>query len=1192
MAKFNPTPEQSDAIDTRDRTLLVSAAAGSGKTATLTERIIRALLDEENQIDISDMLIVTFTRAAARELSDRIGKAIKDALSLDRDNERLKRQLVLLPSARICTIDSFCADVLKSNAERFGISPSYRIAERAEASLLALSLLNSQIDATYDGLLSKIATPREFEELCSCLCGVRGDESLAETFLSLHDKSKSALEGAKIFKKLSLVYKIDKDTPIEGTIYGKHAVEHARKLAKHYIKLLEALKSRMNADMPGECACISSIDQDILHLTQYTVLDSYEEMRERLTLKLPKKISVKKDDVTENTDLYAKARQIISKDLTSCYDKLFSLSREEWMDTCERSARLTEILASFIEYFDAAYFEEKRRMNMLEFSDVERLTYYLLCEDGKPTKIALALSDEFRAIYIDEYQDVSPIQDAIFKAISKDDNRFMVGDVKQSIYSFRSARPSIFVDMKNSFPALDKDSYSSAASIFMSTNFRCDEQIIDFVNQIFDIMFGITADSIGYVDADRLSFGKGSSGTYEPSIHLFVSSDEHDDTDTHGDGGDEPEHDESEPDDSLNSPVFVAEEIKRLLDFGTLNSGNPITPSSIAILFRHNDAMKKYVDVLTEAGIPCESTDSKEFFLNPDVLLMLCLLNSIDNPRRDIYLAGLMCSPLFSFTADELYRVRNTYKKENLYSSLMEYSKNNPCDEKCNRFIKTLSGYRALAEGVSVDALISKLYAETGILYLAEKNGKKHNLMLLYNYAVKYEANGYKGLYSFINYINKIIDNNEKFESAELSSAGDAVKIASVHSSKGLEYPIVFIVETQRTVGSIEKRERISYSEDFGIAFKLREEGGLALINNPIKNSILLYNEQKSFEEELRVLYVALTRARERLYIVGRATESEKSYLEKVTLSRLAITPYSSTKLPSFLRVVLACAKDTQVHIHKEGTVEKAHTPQAIAKKADTATADGYGDTVNERFSFVYPYPHHSRLPEKLSISHLYPTVLDDDVQDDLPSIDKQPSAELKRGVLPRFITGKKEDESARKGIATHTYLQFCDLEHLARAGAKEELDRLLKHGFLSKENADRVRLDEIELFVNSNLFRAMRSARALHRELRFNCSFPASLFTSEGDKAAALAGEEILLQGVIDCIIENEDGSLCLVDYKTDRLTREELANRALAEKKLREAHSLQLTYYKMALEKIYGKSPSSVEIYSLPLGDTVKII
>jgi ATP-dependent helicase/nuclease subunit A len=751
----------------------------------------------------------------------------------------------------------------------------------------------------------------------------------------------------------------------------------------------------------------------------------------------------------------------------------------------------------------------------------------------------------------------------------------MVGDIKQSIYGFRSARPEIFAGMKKAFPGID-EAKGDEASIFMSLNFRCDRGVVDFVNDIFDKAFGFVAESIGYAEGDRLGYAKkqpyGEPEYRYPTLCMVdkVSSDE-----------------------DKREPIVVAAKIAELLESGTLNDGSPIRPSDIAIILRNaKDKDVKYASALADIGIPCAISGAKDFFLSPEVLLALCLLNSLDNPRRDIYLGGLMCSPLFNFTADELYLIRST-NGETLYESLVNYVKCNEWFTKGADFLKKLAFYREISEGVGVDLLIHKLYRETGLMALASRTGGRDNLTLLYDYARSYEAGSFKGLYNFISFINEIIDGGKTFFDESRAETGvDAVKIVTSHGSKGLEYPVVFLVGSGSRISNKEARNRMAFNEDFGIAFRLRTPSGLALAQNPVRDIINLYIEKKLYEEELRVLYVALTRARERLFMTGTcSTVKRDEYESRLDSIRDNLSEYSFRELGSYMEIASVCLGKNPVSEDEfvRNLPDMAEDVIEHEEAQNVCEADeGLRDELAARFSFEYSRKHMTTLPEKMSVSLMSPTILDgtDGESVFIGSVDYEPE------ILPAFASGGGAEESAKRGIATHLFMQFMSLENLKKEGASAELDRLHLAGFISAEDKERVRLPEIEMFRKSELFSRMLDAKKIYRELRFNVLLPATEFTEDEEKISAYRDKEILVQGVIDCIIEGQDGSLTLCDYKTDRLTREELSDRPLAEERLKNKHSMQLGLYSMAIEKIFGKKPSVVEIYSLALGDTVRII
>ncbi len=1167
MAEVRWTDEQLRAIENRDKTLLVSAAAGSGKTATLTERIIRSLTDEKNPISIDSLLVVTFTNAAAAELRAKISKALTAAVEANPGDKHLQRQLYMLPAAKIRTIDSFCNEILRSNCDRAGIPSGYRIADTAECELLAISIIEGLIEAVYSGELTEIASPEEFEELCDCLTDSKRTEELAEVFRHIHQKCENAEDGIDLLTHLIRKYQV---LSVEDNAFGEYLLNRYSELLDHYIGAYSRYEKIFASGSDAELKYLSVVDSDLAMLKRLRSFGGYREAREAIrSYQLMRKPTVK--NKTADIESFSVLRDMMKDDLADI-KSYFDYTDEMWAELFKKLGRLLTVFYRFEKKFDEIFLEEKRRRGAFSYADIERYTYKCLIEGGKPTDIARNIAGQFAAIYIDEYQDVNAIQNRIFEAISRPDNRFMVGDIKQSIYGFRSARPEIFAEMKASFPPLEAGN-SSCASVFMSRNFRCDRSVVDFVNNVFDRAFGYVADAIGYSDGDRLTFAKKQEGDVEyryPTVCL-------------ADKADEP-----------SCPRIVAEKISRLLKDARLNDGRELRPSDIAIILRNargNDT--EYAEALTKRGIPSCISGAKDFFLSSEVLLALCLLNSIDNPRRDIYLAGLMCSPLFGFTADDLYIIRGA-GGETLYEALVAYNEQNPDYSRGVSFIKTLNYYRTIAEGVEVDTLIHKLYSETGLLALASKNGGKENLMLLYDYARSYEAGSFKGLYNFINFINNIIDKKTTFDDTRAAADEDAVKIVTCHASKGLEYPVVFLVEADSTIYNKDRNSRLAFSEDFGISFRLRTPSGLAVVNNPVQKIINHYIARKNYEEELRVLYVALTRARERLFVVGKSPlDNRENYLTKLAVLRENMSEYAFRDLRSYQEIILTLegspALTPESFVGGELSLpEDKKSLIAPLEEGDIFPVEK--EMLVERFSFVYPHNHLTVLPEKLSVSTLSPGILDG-TETESVSLPAEAEEDGERGILPAFVSGTLADESAKRGIATHYFMQFFNLEALEKNGAEGELKRLVKEGFISAADGERVRIREIEKFRKSRLFAEMKGAKRIFREFRFNVLLPASNFAQEEQNKAAYSDSEILVQGVIDCIIERADGSLALYDYKTDRLSKEQQENAELAAEALRSKHKTQLELYAVAVEKIFGKAPEILEVYSLPLGDTVSM-
>ena len=1197
------TKEQQAAIDTRDKTLLVSAAAGSGKTATLTQRIIASLLDEENPADISELLIVTFTNAAVGELRERIGKAIRTALSENPGNLRLQRQLLLLPSATICTIDAFCNEVLRANTGAVGIPPNYRIADTAEAELLGGAVCESLIASVYEGEMEEEIPARGFAELCDALTRVKADTALAPTLLALYRKCETHEKGILSLRALCEEYDPARYTAPENTRLGAYFMKETAAMAEHYANALQSMLASFPTEGRAAIALHALLSEEQYRFYHLSKARTYAEMRGCMeSFVFARQGAIRAEEKTEAIERAIRLRSEYKEAFSSYREKFFLYTAEEFKDLYTNLYKYTDILCTFMEKFDFSFREEKARRGLCEYADIERYAYRCLWDGDTPSDYAKELSEKYSAIYIDEYQDVNRLQNLVFEAVSRPNNRFMVGDIKQSIYSFRSADPSIFAEMKNTFPPLEKAGRSHSASIFMSQNFRCDAGVVDFVNRIFDTVFGHLGDSIGYVPEDRLCFSKlAPVGESFPEITLVSSAHE----------AEESEEGEEPIGATEAEATAIGKKILSLLDGGKKNDGTPIRPGDIAVIFRalHSKA-PIYTRVFASMGIDSAVGDEKSLLLAPEVLLCLCLLNTIDNPHRDIYLAGLLCSPLYGFSADDLvcYRVSDKEKGKSLFSVIERYAEAHPEDERLSSFLSSLARYQLMAEGMRVDELLTKLYTETSLFSLAAKNGGRDNLLLLKDYAARYEAGGFTGLYSFIHYINNLLEKGTDFDSGRAGGADEnRVQLITVHASKGLEYPVCFLAGCGAEIRDKESGP-FAYVEGFGLALRLRDRSGLSLVENPAVNAIARRRAQKNFEEELRILYVALTRAREQLYLFGSCGRTDpEEYLDRVRDQIPFLDAYSLGRMRSFMK--LALVSDAGAKVNAERIGENAETPIEAQTEACESVQETENSSVSEadisrlgaRFGYTYPHAAFAETPKKLSVSALRPGLLDHEpekrpspAEEDpylLEDREREEAESTSAPTLPAFMSGRREEESARKGIATHLFMQFCDFAALRSKGAEAELSRLVKEKYISEEDGARVRLREIEVFGKSRLLDEILGAEKLFREMRFHARMPAALFTEDEKRRASLGAHRILVQGVIDCLFEDENGELTLIDYKTDRLPREALSDKALAAKILSDKHARQLSYYAIAVEQMFEKWPSRILVYSLHLGDTIDI-
>ncbi len=1204
------TDEQALAINTRDRTLLISAAAGSGKTFTLTKRIIDSILDTDNPRDIGRMLIVTFTNSAVADLRRKISAALRDAARehLEGDERSraigalLEEQYLRVKDARIITINSFCNDILRACAERVGITPTYRIAEPAEAALIARDIAEGLVNAAFSGELDDVCTKEEFTLMTEGLTSIRDERGITSVLLYIYDRLSSEEKGLDTLAELLDEYNLGDKGFCGSRFFGfirdelKEYCEGARCTLNYYMRELMA--------EGGSERTVDTLASDIDAIHTLEGPDTYGGIR--ATLESFKFKTIAQSGSLLYTEIRT-ARTKIKSHLSSIYKSFFELPEENFAVLYPTVYKNGTVIYKFLKKFDEVFLAEKRRRGIVEFRDAERYAYAALIDENKnPTDIALALREKYTDIYIDEYQDVNALQGRIFEAISRDDNCFMVGDIKQSIYGFRSAKPDFFRRKKTSFKKLAPgDGDAAPSTLFMSSNFRCDKPVIDYTNTVFDALFGALGESIGYEYGDRLVFAK-RYGDCEvptghiPEIHLVEKPAVKDEPD--GDAAAEAQEKPSESDKleaellsaAEHSAELVADKIASLVGKERLASGELIKPSDIAILMR---SVKRFGSVYKSAierrGIECEIAEKTDFFLNEEVLLTLSLLSAIDNPRKDVYLSAIMVSPLFGFTFDELYKIRLDSQGVPLYDSLLSYTESHPDFEKGVKLISDLERYRTLAEGMSIDAFISLIYKETGLVGLASVNGGRENLVLLHGYARAYERSSFKGLYSFISYVNEIIENRGAFKAADSGESAECTKVQIItcHSSKGLEFPVVFLAEASSQLKSSPRDEArfVALACDFGFSVGVSDESGLATLTDPTEAIIRKYIERREYDEALRVLYVTLTRARERLYIFGSVKDIDASIMlahEKASRTDL----YTLRNLGSFLEMLLVCGRGARIVKHYyTASSEQEGADDGRERATDATDTDTVSkDELIRRFGYTYHMPSRLGIPEKLSVSVLKPSALDgsDEPDELIPTPHSEDECEP---IIPIFLGGTDENLAAQRGTATHVFMQFFDVKALGVVGAEAELNRLIQNRFISKSDGALVRLNEIERFAKTDLYAKMRDARRLYRELRFNTVLAASRFTEDKQRAAELGDETLLVQGVIDCVIEDGDGRLHLIDYKTDRVPRELLSDADAADKMLLDRHRMQLLYYREAVTEMFGKPPSTVGIYSLMLGRTI---
>jgi len=698
------------------------------------------------------------------------------------------------------------------------------------------------------------------------------------------------------------------------------------------------------------------------------------------------------------------------------------------------------------------------------------------------------------------------------------------------------------------------------ASLFMSNNFRSDKGIIGFANLVSDYTF-MHSDGIPYSSEDKLIFSKNGGEVYEKAEIYLLSKDEN----------------EEEEETANKEAALVARKIRTMLDEGYLPDGRKIKAEHICIMLRSLKSLNDYLDELKKQGIRSEYISEDRFYERSEVLFVLCLLNVIDNPSRDVYLAGALRSPVFGFELADLVDIKR-YSKDapTLYEACKRYEGDEIICKRLKGFFEKIEKYRATCRKLPSHEIISMLYTDAGILAKASRTERK-NLLKLYDAARTYEGGSYKGIGSFLRYVDKVSSAKDKEEIRQ--SLGDNVRIMTVHASKGLEFEICFLCEAGKRFNKMDNTAPILFERSLGVSAYLYRDNGYAKYDTLMRKCASLAIDKAGVEEEMRILYVALTRARQKM-IVTASLKDPRSFVEEKVKGRDCISEYSVLRAQSHIDwIVGAWATDMDTAdlevIEKSEDEEKVLDIRENKLYYDKAETERIEAILRERFDFSYEYEHLNKIPSKLSVSDLYPRVLD---SEDNEEIDQNISVDI----MPDFLSkGDSYVSGAERGTATHLFMQFCDLELLKEHGSARELERLCDNSFISERVKELVNLKHIDRFVCSELFKDLISAKRLIREFRFNVMLPASQF-SEDER---LKDERVLVQGVTDCIYETNDGKLILVDYKTDRVSPENF--RA----ELTKRHKNQLTYYKKACEMMFERPIDKVIIYSVPMAENVEV-
>ena len=1165
MADFSPTVSQSLAINEKGRSLLVSAAAGSGKTKVLTERLVSRICDKESPADIDSFLIITFTKAAAAELRGRITDEIAERLAADPDDRALRRQAALCRRAQIGTIHSFCQSILREYCHAAGLTPDFRVIEDDRAEAIRARVIERVMESRYE----KAKNDEGFRLLVDTAGRGRDDRRLVSLVLNLHRRMQSHARPDKWALEQLRRLRLEGVSDASDTVWGSEILSDLRREAKYWAARMRELCTASEGDLTVYAAYGSSLSVTCECLDAFAAAteQGWDAAAAALPIEFPRLGGIKKTEAPELAE-YVKAVRESCKAAVKGFAAQLPAGSDELLRDMRTVLPAMEALIKLTLDFDRAYAAEKRRRSELDFADLEHMAARLLTDDeGRPTDIARELSGRFTEIMIDEYQDVNRVQEDIFRAISRDGrNIFMVGDVKQSVYRFRLADPTLFTEKYRSFADIGLSSGGEPAKIMLRENFRSRREIIDAANHVFRCCMSERLGDIDYdADAELKCGAEYPDNVPVPELVLLALPPRSDD-------GDDPQKTELEA-------AYVAKRIRKLMSGKTRvfdgGTSRRMRWSDVAILMRSaNSVGDIYRRELAKLGIPVASGQGRSFFASEEISFLMCLLAVIDNPRQDVPLIAVLRFPAFGFTADELSEIRASDKNADFFDALTKTAEKS---EKCAGFLEKLGLFRSMAPDTELGELLWSIYDELDLTAIcsamSDGAARRDNLTLMIEYVKRFESGGGRGLRRFSEWLMRIA---ERGEEPGRGAEGDAVRIMTIHKSKGLEFPIVFLCDTSRLFNRRDTTETVLIHPELGLGPKITDAARGIEYPSLARIAVKKRAEREMLSEEMRLLYVALTRARERLIITGTLKDPYGRLAKLEETADMPMPPEILAGAGSMLTwLIYATLTDEDGKLSWCVEIPEAAKERRM-KEAEPEHFEAEPGTVSEirrRLSFSYAYADAQSLPSKITATELKHYDEPDGESEYL--VKPERSHAFRK---PELSTEEKRLTGAEKGTATHTVLQYIDYGKTdSGESIRSELLRLEQSEYISHRQAEAVDVKAIEKLFRSPLGKRILSADRIYRELKFSLLCPAE------DYFDVKSGEKLLLQGVIDCCFE-EEGKLVIVDYKTDSVYGAALSERA-------ETYASQLRAYRAAAERMTGLPVKECLLYFLSAGECVKI-
>ncbi|MDD3338839.1 MAG: helicase-exonuclease AddAB subunit AddA [Lachnospiraceae bacterium] len=1198
------TKEQQQVIDLRDRNILVSAAAGSGKTAVLVERILSMVTDPKHPMDIDELLVVTFTRAAAGEMRERIGNALEMRLLDDPDNEHLQKQTTLVHKAQISTIHGFCTQVIRNYFHTIDLDPGFRMADEGELKLLLTDVAKQVLEEAYE------ERQGDFLDFIEFYSTGKTDDGIESMIIDLYNFAVSDPWPEEWLEKCRDIYALETWEEMEEQDWMQFMWRDVEETLSEVLIL-----ARSNVELarqPGGPAFYHPMMESDLELAEglQEAGHDFDALYHQLK-KLPyAKLSSKKADgeQPEKRALAADNRARIKAMLGELQKRYFYASSDTVLSYMKGCAGPVRMLITLTLRFMERLQEEKRDKNILDFSDLEHYALQILVKKEGETyhlnQAAKDLANTYKEVLIDEYQDSNLVQELLLTHVSRmifgEYNVFMVGDVKQSIYRFRQARPELFMEKYKRYTKTD----STEQRISLHKNFRSRGQVLDSVNYFFRQLMRPELGGIDYDDEAALYTGahypEGNREEFARTEVLMIEMD----------GGDDLLDDKG----SENAKELEARAIARRIGEivgrekiwdGILGAYREVRYSDCVILLRTMSGWAEtFGRILNQQGIPAYSTSKTGYFSAVEVVTILNYLHICDNPRQDIPFTAVLASPIAWLTAQELAELKCRSKEHKLYENvleLLEHPTDSALYEKVKTFYQLYQEVRERVVYAPIHEVIWYIIQKTGygdyVSVLPGGEQRMANLRMLVEKAMDYEKTSYGGLFNFIRYIESLQKYNVDF--GEVNVVGEnenTVRIMSIHKSKGLEFPVVFVGGMSKRFNQQDLNKEVIAHPQYGISstyvnYKDRVKAP-TLMKMILRQSL----KQENLGEELRVLYVAMTRAKEKLILTGTISNLDKKLAEYGSVRCRREEPLSLTMLSeascywSWILPALMRAEGKvdilQRRIAPEDLVveEIAHeTSHALAREAllhwdcEQIYDEAMHETLQERFAYAYPFHKQRDIPVKASVSELKKQSMQDEETFDYYK--EEPITPC----IPKFLQESQQSLSgAGRGTVYHKFMELLDYAQVAHEEQlAAQIEQLVQKGRMQEEETHCIQLQDFQLFVKGPLGKRMGAAQAAHqlyREQPFVLGVPANTMRPEWSQS-----ETILVQGIIDAFFY-EGENIVLVDYKTDRVGPE--GGQELVEK-----YHVQLEYYAEALERLTGKTVSEKIIYSFTLGESIQV-